>query len=184
MPSVCRTSTAWMVVAVLLLIVLLLFPPAVFAPAALAQENGVSLRDEIATCNFASGKQVSLRYNVIAAGRGEGLPMGKVWMPGGSAMALFTDATLVVAGAEIPPGGYTAYLLPDKKGWKFIISRNAALGRPYDDRQDLVRAPMEAGTLSQGEEHLKFMFARAGPKQCEMNTDFGKTKAWLVLAEK
>jgi len=89
-----------------------------------------------------------------------------------------------VASTDIPPGAYTLYLLPGKKDWKFIVSRNPVVDHPYDEKQDLVRAPMDIGTLSNAETELSVTFGRPGPKQCELDVDFGKTKAWITLNEK
>lgn len=168
-----------------LCVLALLLGASIVSPASPASnQETAALRDQNAFCNFDSGKQVSVRYNIVQAGRNEGPPFGKIWMPGGTAMTLFTETGLLVAGTEVPTGAYTLYLLPGKKDWKFIVSRNPAVDHPYDEKQDLVRAPMEIGTLSTAETELAVTFGRPGPKQCELNVDFGKTKAWITLNER
>jgi Protein of unknown function (DUF2911) len=137
-----------------------------------------------AVFNFEDGKQISARYQRVTADRSEGPPTGKVWMPGGSAIILFTSTELTVGSARIPPGTYTIYFIPGKKDWKLIVSKNLTVESKYDEQQDLVRAAMEKGTLSEPENQLKVSFVRTGSKQCEMNIDYGKTKAWVEFKEK
>lgn len=180
MASLRTTSSMSLYVSLLLLSTC---PLALAAPAS-SQESAAALHEQNAFCNFESGKQVSVRYNVTQAGRSDGPPLNKIWMPGGVAMTLFTETRLQVAGTEVPAGAYTLYLLPGKKEWKFIVSRNAAVDHPYDEKQDLLRAPMDIGTLSNTEPELGITFGRPAPKQCELDVDFGKTKAWITLNEK
>ena len=137
-----------------------------------------------ATCTFDDGKQISVRYNPVAVGRSEGPPVGQVWIPGGSAMTLFTDTEVTVGNTLIPARAYAIYLIPGKKDWTLIVSRNVTVDGKYDETQDLVRAAMETGTLSRAEEQLKVSFCHLGPKQCEMNVDYGKTRAWVEFREK
>jgi hypothetical protein len=180
MASLRNTSSVFLFTSILLLSVC----PFSLASPPSSQETASALREQNAFCNFESGKQVSVRYNTTQAGRSDGPPLNKIWMPGGVAMTLFTETPLQVAGTEVPTGAYTLYLLPGKKDWKFIVSHNSAVDHPYDEKQDLVRAPMDIGTLSNPETELNVTFGRPGRKQCELDVDFGKTKAWITLNEK
>ena len=134
--------------------------------------------------DFEDDRQVRIVYQSEAANHREGPPTVRVWMPGGSAVALFTSAALTVGSAEIPSGAYTMYFLPGKRDWTLIVSKNLAVKGKYDEKQDLLRAAMERGTLSEPEDQLKVSFAHTGPKRCELNVDYGKTKAWVEFKEK
>ena len=137
-----------------------------------------------AFCTFDGGKQISARYSVAAAGRNDAPPLGKIWTPGGSAMTLFTETEITINSTSIPTGAYTMYLLPSKKSWTLIVSKNVKVDGKYDEKEDLARAPMATGTLSDPAEQLKVFFGHIGPKQCELNFDYGKTRAWVEFKEK
>jgi len=91
---------------------------------------------------------------------------------------------LVLGATTIPTGGYTMYILPAKKEWTLIISRNTAVDAKYDDKQDLARASMEIGQLSNPAEKLALYFGHTGQKKCEINIDYGKTRGWVAFREK
>jgi hypothetical protein len=137
-----------------------------------------------AVCTFDDGKQVSTRFIPVAVGRGEGAPTGKVWAPGGLAMTLFTETGVTLGTTLVPAGAYTMYLLPSKKDWTLIVSRNVTIDNKYDKTQDLVRAPMQTGELMQAEGQLKVFFGHTGPKRCELNVDYGKNRAWIEFLQK
>jgi Protein of unknown function (DUF2911) len=157
---------------------------AMLARTGAAQQTAADSLTGSAICTFDDGKQVSARYKPVAAGRGDGAPTGQVWAPGGSAMTLFTETGVAVGNRLIPAGAYTMYLLPSKKDWTLIVSRNVTIDGKYDKNQDLVRANMQTGELSQAEGELKVFFGHTGPKQCEINVDYGKTRAWLDFVQK
>ena len=139
---------------------------------------------ETAICTFEDGKQVTARYDPISIGHNDSAPMGKAMMPGGSAMAFFTETDLVLGNAVIPPGGYTMYVIPGKKEWTFVISKNVKLDAKYDDKQDLARAAMETGQLSTPADKLSIYFGHTGPKKCEVDVDYGKTRGWVEFKQK
>jgi hypothetical protein len=118
------------------------------------------------------------------AARSEQVPTRKVWAPGGLAMTLFTETELTIATTSLPAGAYTMYLLPGKKDWTLIVRRNVTIDRQCDQNQDLVRATMQTGELSQPEEQLKAFLGHIGPKRCEINADYGKNRAWVELMQK
>jgi hypothetical protein len=150
---------------------------------ALTQQVAADSLAGSAVCTFDDGKQVSARYKPVAA-RSEQAPTGKVWAPGGLAMTLFTETEVTIATTSLPAGAYTMYLLPGKRDWTLIVSRNVTIDRQYDQNQDLVRATMQTGELSQPEEQLKIFFGHIGPKRCEINVDYGKNRAWVELMQK
>ena len=134
-------------------------------------------------CAFEDGKQITARYNAIATGRSDGPAAGKALMPGGSAITFFTETDLVLGDATIPTGGYTMYVIPGKK-WTLTVSKNTAIDAKYDEKQDIARAAMETGQLSTPAEKLSLYFGHTGPKKCEINIDFGKTRGWVTFKEK
>jgi hypothetical protein len=149
-----------------------------------AQQTAADSLTGSAICTFDDGKQISVRYKPVAVGRAEQPPTGQVWAPGGSAMTLFTETGVAVGKTLVPAGAYTMYLLLNKKDWILIVSRNVTIDGKYDKNQDLVRANMQTGELSQAEGELKVFFGHTGPKQCETNVDYGKTRAWLDFVQK
>jgi hypothetical protein len=149
-----------------------------------AQQAPEDQQSANAFCTFDDDKQISARYSVAAAGRNDPPPLGKIWTPGGSAMTLFTETEVTINNTSIPTGAYTMYLLPTKKSWTLIVSKNVKVDRKYDEKEDLARAPMETGTLSDPAEQLKVFFGHIGPKQCELNFDYGKTRAWVEFKQK
>lgn len=145
-------------------------------------QQATSLQD--AVCSFEDGRQLIARYNPIASGRNDGPPQGKVWTAGNTAWTLFTESDLMLGNSSIPTGAYTLYLLPGKKEWTLIVSRNTAVDAKYDEKQDLARAPMEIGQLSTPADKLSLYFGHTGPKKCEINVDFGKFRGWVEFRQK
>jgi len=139
---------------------------------------------ESAICAFEDGKQLTAHYNPVATTRTDGPPVGKVLTPGGSAMTFFTETDLVLGQSTIPTGGYTMYLIPAKKEWTLIVSKNTAVDAKYDGKLDLARGQMETGQLTSPAEKMSVYFGHTGPKKCEINVDFGKTRGWVTFTEK
>ena len=154
------------------------------APLAGAYQPGPDTDSETAICTFEDGKQVTARYDAITIGKNESAPIGKALMPGGSAMTFFTETDLLLSNVSIPPGGYTMYVIPGKKEWTFIISKNVKVDAKYDDKMDFVRAPMETGQLTTPAEKLSIYFGHTGPKKCEVDVDYGKTRGWVEFRQK
>jgi hypothetical protein len=134
-----------------------------------------------AVCTLDDGKQISARYTPVPTTHA-GLPQDKVWAPGGSALTLFTESTLMLGNTPIGVGAYTMYLVPGKKDWILIVSKNVNVDQAYDQQQDLARATMSVGTLMGQVPELRVTFGHTGPKKCELNVDFGKTKAWVEFS--
>ncbi|PYX47220.1 MAG: hypothetical protein DMG83_05240 [Acidobacteria bacterium] len=151
---------------------------------AVAQQASPTPTSESAICAFEDGKQLTAHYTAIPAGHSEGPPIGKVLIPGGSAMTFFTETDLGFGDVHIPTGGYTMYLIPGKKEWTLIVSKNTAVDAKYDEKQDLARASMATGQLSSPADRLAVYFGHTGPKKCEINIDFGKTRGWVEFREK
>jgi len=122
-------------------------------------QKATEAESKATVCTFEDGKQISARYIPVPLARKEGPSPGKVWTPGDSAMALFTETDLTLSNTSIPTGAYTMYLIPGKKVWTLVVSRNLKMDAPYEEREDLVRAPMETGTLDSAEDKLSVFSA-------------------------
>ena len=136
-----------------------------------------------AACNFQDGNQISVRYQSVPAGVGK-LAEGKIWSPGNVPMFLFTSVPLKVENFEIPVGAYSLYLIPDKQQWTLVLNKNVAENGSYNEREDLLRAPMDIGTLSRPEANVSLYFGHVAPKQCNMRVYYGKTGSWIEFREK
>ena len=101
-----------------------------------------------ASCDFADDKEISVEYNGSVMSDKDQPHNGKVWLPAGSPMTLFTQVPLILNHQELAVGAYTMYVIPNKKDWTLIVSRNVTNPKTYDEKQDLVRAPMEIGGVS------------------------------------
>lgn len=147
----------------------------------LAQQSG---KGELSTasCTFADGKSVTAEYHPVPSKKTEP-PYGHIWMPGGSALTLFAETAITLNGAEIPTGGYTMYLLPGRKDWTLIVSKNTDVSK-LDKDHDLAQALMQTGELNEPAPELSLYFGHVSPNVCEINVDFGKNRAWTEFKEK
>jgi hypothetical protein len=166
------------------LICTILLSDLLLAPVVVAHQSAPNRDDETAICTFEDGKQVTARYAPISIGHNDNAPVGKVLTPGGSAMTFFTETDIILGNTTIPPGGYTMYVIPGKKEWTLIISKNVKVDAKYDDKLGLARAPMETGQLSTPAEKFSIYFGHTGPKKCEVDVDYGKTRAWVEFRQK
>lgn len=148
-----------------------------------AQDKPTEAQAETVSCNFADGRQVTVRYNSIPVNKKERLREGRIWMPGGSAMILFSGADLKFAGKQIPTGAYTMYLMPGKKDWTLIVSKNEKPDGAYDSGQDLARGSMDLGQLSEPTRRLRVYFGQMGPKQCNLRVYYGDIGAFTEFNE-
>jgi Protein of unknown function (DUF2911) len=137
-----------------------------------------------AACSFDDGRQISVRYysRELVSER-KTLPSDAVWTPGGSPIILFTQAPLSVAGSEVPVGAYSMYLIPGKTQWTLILNTNVNAIAKYDQQQDILRAPMQVGSLSQPTDEVQIV-AHVSPKQCSMRMYREGTGAWVGFKEK
>jgi hypothetical protein len=166
------------------LICTILLSDLLLAPVVTAYQAALNADNETAVCTFEDGKQVTARYDPIPIGHNDSLPLGKVLTPGGSAMTFFTETAIIVGNTAIPPGGYTMYVLPAKKEWTLIISKNVKVDAKYDEKQDLARAAMETGQLGSPADKFSVYFGHTGPKKCEVDVDYGKTRGWVEFKQK
>jgi hypothetical protein len=148
-----------------------------------AQQAPANSESRDTVCVLDNGKQISAHYIPTKAGGGPNPLPAKVWTPGGSAMTLFTETELKIGDRVLPIGAYTMYLIPGRKSWTLIVSRNQKIDAVYDEHQDLVRQPMQTAPLDKSEERLSLFFGHIGPARCELNVSYGATRAWVDFAQ-
>lgn len=148
-----------------------------------AQNQSADPESDTVSCDFADGKQVTARYNRVPFNKRERLRDNKIWMPGGSAIILFSGADLKFSGKVLTTGAYTMYLIPGRKTWTLIVSKNEKPESAYDAQQDLARGPMDLGQLSQPTDKLTLYFGQMGPKQCNLRVYYGDTGAFTEFEE-
>jgi hypothetical protein len=149
---------------------------------ALAQQNDSN--SATAFCDFTDGQEVSIRYSTTPSSPKDEPHNGKVWMPGGEAITLFTNTPLTLNNSAIPTGAYTVYVIPNKKDWTLIVNKNVNVGAPYDEKQDLARSPMELGEVNSTPKQLEASFAHVSDKVCSIRLYYGKTGAFAEFNEK
>jgi hypothetical protein len=143
-----------------------------------------------ASCDIDEGKEVAVNYPHYSLNTkdkknlNEKLPYKQIWKPGNHALALFTNTPVIVGGATLPTGAYTMYLLPERKQWTLIVSKNTDLQAAYDQAKDIVRAPMQIGTLLQPSLDLSVYFEHSGKQECTLRVDIAETGAWVPFQQK
>jgi hypothetical protein len=83
-----------------------------------------------------------------------------------------------------PDGAYSLYVIPEKQSWTLVVNRNVTPGSKYDEKQDLVRVPMQIGEVEDTFEQPQVAFAQVGPKQCNMRLYYEKVGTWAEFREK
>lgn len=134
------------------------------------------------TCNLEDGRQVYVRYNAVASNK-EKVSNGKPLTPGGTAMTLFTEAQLTLGTSSIPIGAYSVYPIPARDHWTLAVNKNVTAGAPYDEKQDIARAPMETVQVDQASPSLEVAFAHVGTR-CTLRVYIGKTASFADFTAK
>jgi hypothetical protein len=166
-----------------LAVCILLFNSFIFAKA--GNQPGTSDENSAtAFCDFEDGQEVSIRYTSAVANAKDEPRNGKVWVPGGSPMTLFTGAPLILDNSTIPTGAYSVYLIPNRKEWTLIVNKNVTAGAPYDEKQDVARSPMELGEVETPPKQLQVSFSHSAPKVCSIRVYYAKTGAFTDFKEK
>jgi hypothetical protein len=98
-------------------------------------------------------------------------------------MFLFTSVALKLGNDEIPVGAYGMYVVPNKDHWTLVLNKNVTSNARYEQQEDLLRVPMEIGTLSEPAKIVGVYFGHVAPKQCNMRIYHGKTGAWAEFHE-
>jgi hypothetical protein len=135
------------------------------------------------SCSFQDGQQISVSYDSETNQDKKALPNGRLWMPGGQPMWLFTQAALSVGTSEIPIGAYSMYIIPDKKDWILIVNKNVSAARDYYEYEDLARIRMPLGQLSEPQKEVDLFFGHVAPRQCNLRIYYGQSGAWAEFKE-
>lgn len=146
------------------------------ACAAVAQDSSSSTGTT--TCNFDEEKQLVIQYQHVTVnlkkGVGTQVPFGKPWAPGGKPMTLFTNAPVVIGAHNLGVGAYTLFVIPSSKQWTLIVSKSTDMTGAYDEKNDLVRVPMDSGELPSPEADLNVALEHIAPGQCNLRLDLDK----------
>ena len=144
-----------------------------------------------ATCDFSDQQQLAVQYQPLTVAKkdkdnflGHQVPYGKIWEPGKQPLTLFTNSPLTIAGASVPVGAYTMYLIPNKKEWTLVVSKNTNTSAAYDQGMDIVRAPMQVGILTSPEQQFSVSFEHTGPRECTLRVDIADVGAWVPVQQK
>jgi hypothetical protein len=167
-----------------LAICMILITQSFLAAVAAAAQNDPTDQGATITCDFADDKEITVEYNNSAMSDKDQPRNGKVWLPAGAPMTLFTQVPLVLNHVELPVGAYSLYVIPNKKEWTLVVSRNVTNPKTYDEKQDLVRAPMEIGGVSSPPKRLQASFAHVAPKQCSIRLYYETIGAFVEFNEK
>ena len=152
--------------------------------AAAAQQNDPPDNTVTATCDFSDDKEITVQYDGSVMSEKDQPHNGKVWLPAGSPLTLFTQVPLILNHVELAIGAYSMYIIPNKKEWTLIVSKNVTGPKTYDEKQDLVRAPMETGGVSSPPKKVQVSFAHTGPKVCSIRLYYESTGAFVEFNEK
>jgi len=132
-------------------------------------------------CTFDDGKQITVKYQSVPATHK--LPDDRIWSPGKSPMFLFTSGALKLGNVDVPVGAYSMFVVPGKDRWTLVLNKNVAPNAHYDEQEDLLRVPMDLGTLSEPAKTVGIYFGHVAPKQCNMRIYYGTTGAWAEFHE-
>jgi hypothetical protein len=167
-----------------LAVCIIVISQSLFAAVAAAQQADPPDPTATAICDFDDGREITAKYDSSTMSAKDQPRNGKLWMPGGSPITFFTQIPVILNHVEIPVGAYSVYVIPDRKEWTLIVSKNVTSPKTYDDHQDLVRAPMELGGVNSPPKQLHLSFAHVGPKQCSIRLYYETTGAFVDFTEK
>ena len=167
-----------------LAVFIILMSQSFLCTSAFAEQADAADQTATITCDFTDGNEITVQYNNAAMSEKDQPRTGRVWLPGGSPMTLFTQVPLVLNHVELPVGAYSMYVIPNKKDWTLIVSKNVTNPKNYDEKQDLVRAPMEMGGVNSPPKRLQASFAHTAPKQCSIRLYYETNGAFVDFSEK
>ena len=96
---------------------------------------------------------------------GEVVPFDKVWRAGANECTKLTVSTPIsIEGKPVAAGSYCVFLLPQKSGWTFILSKNLeqAGSDEYRQSEDALRVPATVSTIPL-RERMAFTIATSSP---------------------
>jgi len=153
------------------------------AGAAFAQDNPSG---GTTTCNFDEEKQLVVEYQHVSINLKKSaaqIPSGKVWAPGGKPMTLFANTPVQIGSRNLGVGAYTLFVIPSSKQWTLIVSKSTHMTGAYDEKDDLVRVPMDSGELPTPEADLSVALEHVGPGQCNLRLDLDKYGHFATFKE-
>jgi len=112
------------------------------------------------------------------------IPYGKIWRAGANASTKFTlDRAISIKGNQVPEGTYAIYVIPAKKEWTIIISKNTKLwgAGGYDDKDDLVRFNAPISKLKDKQESFRIDFENFHANGADMYIAWENTKVILPI---
>ncbi len=136
-----------------------------------------------AVCTFDDGKQMNVEYSQSTKDE-DTFRKGRIWEPGGAPMILFTQSALTLGSAEIPADAYSLYIIPQDQQWTLVVNKNVKAGSKYDEKQDVVRAPMQIGQIDSPIKPAQIAFDHIAPKQCNLRVYYEKAGAWAEFHKK
>jgi hypothetical protein len=164
----------WQPVRIAALCALVAVPAFAQQPAAPASSNAI--------CTYEDGTEIRVSYSSVSTNDKKELPRDKMWTPGNQPMIFFTTSPISLGGTVVPPGAYALYMIPGKSAWTLVVNKDVTPGHEYDAKQDVVRASMEVGKLTEPQP-LQLGFARMGPKQCDLRLYYGQIGTWTNFNE-
>ena len=145
---------------------------------------------ERATCKFADGKTIAVRYSSPRMRSrkifGDLVPFGEVWRAGADdATSLVTNVDVTAGGKSVPAGSYTLFTLPTQTKWTLIISKQTGeWGIPYPgEKYDFARTEMKVSKLPSPLENFTISFDSTATS-CTMKLDWETTRASIEIVEK
>lgn len=147
-----------------------------------SQESSQESMTGFAYCTYADGRQVSVRYNQPEVKKDAAVE-GKLWLPGGTRMDLFTETPLVIGGKNVPIGAFAMYFIPGRSSWTLVVNKNVTNGAPYNEQEDLARDNMPTEKLGYVQDKLLIYFGHVQPKVCVMRVDYGKGRSTVNITQ-
>jgi Protein of unknown function (DUF2911) len=135
-----------------------------------------------------SGNTVTIDYSAPSMrGRkivGGLVPYGKVWRTGANAATtLKTPVALHIGDLAVPAGTYTIYTLPSESGWTLIVNKQTGQwGTVYDEKEDLGRVPMKAGTVTSPAETFAIHFDKTSGKKTQLHLTWENTDVYVPVS--
>jgi hypothetical protein len=95
---------------------------------------------------------------------GELVPYGKVWRTGANEATVITLGQDVKTGEQtIKAGKYSLWTIPSPNGWTAIFNKQTGQwGTMYDEKEDVVRVPMQVRATAKPVEQFEIRFDSVG----------------------
>jgi hypothetical protein len=143
------------------------------SPVATADYNQNGLEVRVEYC------QPSKKDRVIFGGL---VPYGQVWRTGANeATKISFNKDVLFAGKSVKAGTYTLFTIPGEKTWTVILNKETGQwGLAYNEKEDLLRAEIPAGTQPDLTEMFTIGFTGSGNAP-EMHLVWDKTNVTVPI---